>query len=109
MESLSITELNLKFLNLGSEQVVIPKEFQFLRKYFKTKNQKAFLDYYFTFGTAKNFVNHTGLKLGAPCISKCQNKFIWLMEEYKKAKSTMDFDLISKLKRRRIKLLKRFS
>jgi len=86
-----------------------PRNFNFCENILKLKIKRLFFDYYFTFGTAKNFVNHTGLKLGAPCISKCQNKFIWLMEEYKKAKSTMDFDLMSKLKRRRIKLLKRFS
>ena len=109
MEHLSITDQNLRFINLGSEPTVIPKEFQFLRKYFKTKNQRIFLDYYFVFGSTKNFVNHTGLRLGAPCISKCKNKFDWLMKEYQKAKSTMDLDLMSKLKRRRINLLKRFS
>jgi hypothetical protein len=109
MEHLSITDQNLRFINLGSEPTVIPKEFQFLRKYFKTKLQKVFLDYYFVFRSAGNFEAHTGHRIGAPSVSKLSRKFDWLMGEYYQAKSNMDLDLLSKLKRRRVKLLKKFS
>jgi len=108
MVPLSITEQNLKFLSLGSEPVSIPKEYQFLRRYFKTKAQRDFFDYYFVFRSTANFVAHTGLRIGASCISKLKNKFEWLWKEYHEAKSNLDLDTLSKLKRRRIKLLKRF-
>jgi len=108
MEQLSITELNLRFINLGSEPTVIPKEFNFLRKYFKTKLQREFLDYYFVFRSADNFISHTGHRVGAPSLSKLSRKFDWLMHEYYEAKSNLDLDHLSKLKRRRVKLLKKF-
>ncbi len=108
METLSITEKNLKFLSLGSEPISIPKEFHFMRKYFKTKDQQAFFNYYFVFRDERNFVNHTGVKITPPSACKLKGKFEWLMQEYLTAKNNMDLDRLAKLKKRRIKLLKRF-
>ena len=107
MSQFSITQQNLKFLSLGSEPVTIPKEYQFFRKYFKTKDQREFFDYYFIFRSTANFVSHTGIRIVASSLSKLKSKFEWLWEEYHKAKANMDLETLSKIKRRRLNLLKR--
>jgi hypothetical protein len=109
MQKLTITEQNLKFISLGSDPISTPKEFHFMRKYFKTKLQRSFFDYYSIFRSTENFTAHTGIKIGVPSLSKLSRKFEWLLEEYYTAKKEMNLDKLSKLKRRRVNLLKKFS
>lgn len=108
MGKISIYEANLKFIALGSEPVSVAKEHLFMKKYFKTKQQKAFFNYYYIFRDKTNFTNHTGIVITAPTLCKLAGKFEWLLTEYNNAKSEMDLDRLGKLQKRRINLLKKF-
>jgi hypothetical protein len=107
MQKPSYYEMNLLFLGLGSDPVVIPKEHSFLKKYFKTKIQRKFLNYYYVFRDWHGFRDHVGVRCDFSFVFKMATKFEWIMAEYISAKKDMDFDKLSKIQRRRLKLLKK--
>jgi hypothetical protein len=109
MQKLSIYEMNLKFLVLGSEPKVIPKDHSFLKKYFKTKVQRQFLYYYYYFHDWKNFTNHTGIRADRSFLNKLCNKFEWILGEYTKARKNLDLKRMGAIQMRQIRLLKKFS
>jgi hypothetical protein len=99
-------EMNLHFISLGSVPVVIPKDHSFLKKYFKTKIQRQFLFYYYVFRDSHNFQHHVGVRCDASFVYKMTVKFEWIMAQYNTAKRTLNFELLGKIQRRRLKLLK---
>lgn len=103
----SYFEKNVAFINQNYERFQIPKEFSFLKKYFKTKPQKAFLRYYFIMRDGRYFSRHTGHAANASFVSKMKSKFNYFMNMYEKAKVDMDFETITKLNSREIILIKR--
>ena len=108
MKKLTYYELNLKFLSLGSDPKVIPKEHSFLKKYFKTSVQRQFLYYYYYFKDFKLFNDHTGMKADQSFLHKLTNKFEWIMGEYNTAKKNLDFKKLGDIQMRKIRLLKKF-
>ncbi len=104
----SYFEKNMIFLNSTYEKFQIPKEYNFLLKYFKTRQQRAFLKYYYLMREVKNFTNHTGIPADESFKYKLSYKFHHYIDIYEKAKSNMDFEKLSLLNARRIKLEKRF-
>jgi hypothetical protein len=106
MASIGYYEMNLAFLSLGSEPVSIPKEHAFLKKYFKTKIQRQFLNYYYVIRDKTCFQEHTGIRCNISFVHKMAAKFDWIMSEFTKAKRTLDFQKIGLIQRRRLKLLK---
>jgi hypothetical protein len=87
--------------------MAIPKDYSFFKKYFKTKIQRAFLNYYFHFRDNKNFQDHTGYKINHSFLSKLTSKFEWLLGEYATARKNLDFQKIGLIQRRRLKLIKK--
>ena len=108
MNKISIYEANLRFIAYGSHPFVFAKEHNFLKKYFKTKIQKVFLQYYYTFGDSKNFTDHTGYLATRSFLSKMANKFEWLMGEYQSAKYKLDMENLAKLQAKKISVLKKY-
>jgi hypothetical protein len=107
VKPLSYYELNLKFISLGSDVHVIPKEHSFLKKYFKTKVQRAFLFYYYYFREKCNFQDHTGYRATDSFLSKLASKFEWILGEYNTARKNLDFQKVGEIQRRRLKLIKK--
>jgi len=103
----SFYEMNLSFISLGSEPVSIPKDHSFLKKYFKTKIQRQFLNYYYVFRDRSCFQEHVGVKCDSSFVYKMSLKFEWIMSEYTTAKRTLDFEKLGLIQRRRLKLLKK--
>jgi hypothetical protein len=60
---------------------------KYLLFYFKRGIQRQFLFYYLEFGSFTYFAEHTGWWCSYRWLKKLKNKFIWLEEAYKKAKS----------------------
>lgn len=108
MKKLSYYELNLKFVALGTDPKVIPKEHSFLKKYFKTKIQRQFLFYYYYFQDWKQFTDHTGVRADRSFLNKLTNKFEWIMGEYTVAKKNLDLKKIGDIQMKRLRLLKKY-
>jgi hypothetical protein len=108
MPKISYFEKNLNFLALGDGLPSIPREHSFLKKYFKTKIQHCFLQYYYFVGCKDNFSDHTGYKCDKSFIHKMVGKYEWLMNTFDLAKKNFDLETIGKLQMKKIKLLKKF-
>ena len=77
---------DLEFISGRFFDYEIPKEKRYLLKYFKTDLQQAFLRYYFVFGNATNFVDHTGIFCTDRILWKLQARCKRLIQIYDKAK-----------------------
>lgn len=83
-----------KFFDLN-----IPKENRYLLRYFKTKLQRAYLNYKLLNGEKRYFTRHTGY-LCNPYFWKEQNaKFNHLVRAYSKAKKNIDLEMLEKIER----------
>jgi hypothetical protein len=107
METPSLFEKNLLYLDSAFENTVIPKEHRFLLKYFKTFQQRAFLKYYYIMGDWQNFSKHTGIWASRFFMMKLMFKFKHYMSIYDKAKMDANFETLNLLNKRKIKLPKR--
>lgn len=108
MDKISIYEANLRFVAYGSHPFVLPREHSFLKKYFKTKIQKVFLQYYYTFGDNKLFTEHTGYVATKSFLFKMTKKLEWLISEYNVAKKEMDMKKLARLQSKKITVLKKY-
>lgn len=106
---ISYFEQNMIFLSAKFERNTISKEHSFMFKYFKTKQQRAFLKYYYSMKDWRKFTIHTGIMATFAFVYKLSAKFDHYMNLYETAKKNMDFDTISLLNKRRIRLPKRLS
>ncbi len=90
----------------------IPKSKRYLEKYFKTDLQKAFLKYYFVFGSSVNFTDHTGHYCSRRLQFRMINDLNRLVKAYETAKHSLTeegmetVDLIERGKLRLTKLPK---
>jgi hypothetical protein len=107
METPTLFEKNLLYLDSAFENTVIPKEHKFLLKYFKTFQQRAFLKYYYIMKDWQNFGKHTGIWSSRFFVMKLMFKFKYYMSIYEKAKAEADFETLKLLNKRRIWLPKR--
>lgn len=87
---------DLDFVSGKFFEYEIPKDKQYLLKYFATELQEAFLRYMFVFGEWSCFREHTGFRARLDFLKKLEFKFVKLQEVHKKA--TLEFDLDLKWK-----------
>lgn len=97
MPKISYFEKNLNFLALGDGLPSIPREHSFLKKYFKTKIQKQFLNYYLCMTSYAKFPEHVGVEASRAFCFKMAKKCDYLLDAFKKAKENMDLDAIALL------------
>ena len=64
---------DLKFLAGVFFEEELPKDRQFLFRYFKSKLEKQFLRYYYCFGEYRHFIDHTGYY--------CQTRWLRILEK----------------------------
>lgn len=80
----------------------LPKEQQYLKKYFKTEVQLQFVKYYLLFKTdvvskeyTQQFINHTGFDVTTRFLTQLKLKLDTLIERKELAKSDFDFETIA--------------
>jgi len=105
---MNLFDKNLAWMNGTYEKNQIPKEHSFLKKYFKTKVQKVFLNYFYCMRDYRNFVDHTGVFATVSFLQRLAHKFEYLMNEYVSAKSNMDLDRINNLAQKKFRIPKKF-
>jgi hypothetical protein len=86
-------DLELEFIagKIGHE---LPKEKEWLLKYFKDERSNAFLKYFLTFNTYSRFIERTGYYFNASTLIDLRNKLETLLKEHSRVKSEMDFDTL---------------
>jgi hypothetical protein len=75
----------------------LPKDKQYLFKYFKTDIQRQFVCYYTTFETIDNFTQHTGHISTRRWLRGLKGKLLKILELHKKSKEDMDFDTLAQI------------
>ena len=70
----------------------IPKEKRYLKKYFQTELQEAFLRYFLIFGQYRNFKSHTGHHCNPRMLFKLRKKLEILEIAYNEAKVSLTED-----------------
>ncbi len=88
---------DLNFLSKKFIYTPIPKDKNYLFKYFKTDIQKQFLKYYFIFGTYKNFMDHTGYFCQTRWLIALCSKLEALEAARILAKKNFDFEMLVKI------------
>lgn len=86
---------DLAFLSGQFFDTEIPKDKAYLQKYFTSNLQKAFLRYVLVFEEdVSAFCEHTGYVCTPPFLYKLRCRYKELISVHKKAKESMDFDLL---------------
>lgn len=75
----------------------VPKDKQWLSKYFKTDVKTAFLKYMLTFGSAFHFMEHTGFRCDLRYVKRMKRLFFLLEDRHEKARSNLDFEAVADL------------
>ena len=75
----------------------LPKDQQYLFKYFKTDIQKQFVCYYMTFQSIDNFTEHTGYVATRRWLRNLRGKLRKILESHKEAKEEMNFSTLTKI------------
>lgn len=86
------------------EEDKLPPEKQFLKKYFKNKPHRIFLNYYDFFKDKVNFIDHTGIYFCKSLLYNLENKYNKLLEEYNKAKESFDLTKVSQIESGKFKI-----
>ena len=82
----------------------LPKDRQYLCKYFDTEIQMQFLRYYYTFGTCDRFMEHTGYFCTKRWLRELKNKYEKLISVYDEAKKNMDFTRLAEIQSGKFKV-----
>lgn len=88
---------NLQFISGNFLDTPIPKEKAYLKKYFSTEIQAAFLRYYLEFGDISCFVAHTGIWTTSSNLHRLEQRYLSIIQAHREAKSEMDIELIHKI------------
>ena len=95
---------NLNLVSGNFFDLELPKDLQYLYKYFPTEIQMAFLRYYYTFREGSRFVEHTGYFCTKRWINDLASKYEKLILTYYEAKKNMDFTLLSNIQSGKFKI-----
>lgn len=76
---------------------LLPKDKQWLWRYFDTDLSRAFVAYYLTFGNYVHFVEHTGYFCTYRWRKKLKKKLVALLDAHKAAKESGDFELYAEI------------
>jgi len=98
--------VNLKLINKEFDDFRLPKEHQFLYKYFKKYKQRKFLEYVYVMNPVDIycFTDHTGIKITKGFVCKLNKKFQSLMSIHNEAKQNINFEVLKKLEKGKFKI-----
>lgn len=94
------------WISKSYETLELPKEKKYLLKYFRTKIQTSFLQYYFAFGEYNNFRDHTGIDCQIRWLNILFKKMQILEQIRQKARSDMDMKTLARIEAGKYKLSK---
>lgn len=86
------------------EEDKLPPEKQFLKKYFKNKPHRIFLNYYDLFKEKNNFIDHTGIYFCKTLIYDLEDKYNKLCKEYNIAKKNFDLKKVAEIESGKFKV-----
>lgn len=95
---------DLKFISGEFFDLTLPKEKQYLLKYFDTDIQTQFLYYYHIFHSIDRFVEHTGYRASKRWLIDLKNKYDRLVEIHDISKRDMDFETLASITSGKFKL-----
>jgi len=75
----------------------IPKEKQYLYRYFTTDVQRLYVRYFLDFGSYVHFVEHTGVYRSRRWCKRMKHRLEVLEKVYEEARATGDFEIISEI------------
>ena len=90
-----VNPADLLFLSRHYETVELPREKQFLFKYFDTEVQIAFLKYLHVFGNYDNFSDHTGYYCTTPWLKALYERCVKLEVVRREAKNNFDLEFLT--------------
>lgn len=83
---------------------VLPKEKNFLFRYFRTDIEKAFLRYYYCFGEYEFFSDHTGYSCQQRWLKLLKIRHDRLLAVHAEAKKEADFEQLARIESGKYKL-----
>ena len=86
------------------EEDKLPPEKQFLKKYFKSKAHRIFLNYFDFFQDKNNFIDNTGIYFCKSLLYNLENKYNKLCREYNSAKMNFDLKKVSEIESGKFKI-----
>jgi hypothetical protein len=107
-----MSEDDLKLVSASFMEKQLPREQQYLLKYFPwafSKNneiQRQFLFYYLEFGHTRRFREHTGCYCSERWLKKLTRRFKKLTEAHAKAKQEMDLETLTLIEMGKFKDIK---
>lgn len=90
-------EMDLLFISGDFFEQPVPREKEYLLKYFRSRLQRQFVRYYLLFRSPRNFTDHTGLKVLPLWLRKLRKKLNILESALARAKADFDFELVAKI------------
>ncbi len=89
--------MDLLFISGDFFEHPVPRDKEYLFKYFDTKIQRQFVRYFLLFRSPRNFTDHTGLRVLPIWLRKLRKKLYALEEAHAKAKSVFDTETVARL------------
>ena len=96
-------ELDLALISGDFAEYSLPKQKQYLLKYFDSEIQNQFIRYYVIFGSVKHFTDHTGIFCKKRWLKYLVSRFHEVEAELKRAKSELDFATVALIESGRYK------
>ena len=90
-----LSDSELDFISGKFFDVMLPREWRYLEKYFQSDVQRQFLKYYYVFRNSKNFVDHTGFHCTRRWLRLLRRKIEILMKEHAEAKANFDLEKLA--------------
>jgi predicted transport protein len=89
--------MDLFFISGDFFEQSLPRDRDYLLKYFNTKIQRQFVKYYLLFRSSKNFTDHTGIRVQPLWLKKLSTKLRLLEEAHAEAKKAFDTETVAKI------------
>lgn len=88
-------EMDAYFISGDFFDQPVPREKEYLLKYFDTKIQRQFVRYFLLFRSARNFTDHTGLFVQPIWLRRLRRKLTALEDLHRKAKADFNTALVA--------------
>lgn len=103
-----VSKKDLIFLSGNFDDLEVPKEKNYLFKYFRKEIQQKFVRYFFAFNGFDNFVDHTGLYCQKRWLKILHDKLFKLESLHKEAKKNIDLEALLKIESGKYKIRRNY-
>lgn len=90
-------DAELEFISGSIFDINLPKEQQYLYKYFTTARQRMFVKYYLTYRRYTRFTDHTGYTCSKKWLKKLRKRLLKLEQAHEEAKFSNDSATLASL------------